>query len=162
MNIFNRLVGRGAGVVGSGLVAGAAYGRSAGGLATEAQKAPNTLASLEQRVSALEPPDALDSLEKRVSALEQQQQSRPVVICGPSGVGKGTLLTRLMKEHPDKFGFSVSHATRKPRPGEVNGQDYHFVTVPAMEAAIKNGEFIEYAPVHGNYYGTSKKSVADV
>ena len=49
-----------------------------------------------------------------------------------------------------------------PRGEQVDGESYHFVTVPAMEAAIRNGEFIEYAPVHGNYYGTSKKSVADV
>jgi guanylate kinase len=87
---------------------------------------------------------------------------RAVVVAGPSGVGKGTLINMLMKDMEGKFGFSVSHATRKPRPGEVDGESYHFVTVPAMEAAIKNGEFIEYAPVHGNYYGTSKKSVADV
>ena len=87
---------------------------------------------------------------------------RAVVVAGPSGVGKGTLINMLMKDMEGKFGFSVSHATRKPRPGEVDGVSYHFVTVPAMEAAIKNGEFIEYAPVHGNYYGTSKKSVADV
>ena len=87
---------------------------------------------------------------------------RAVVVAGPSGVGKGTLISMLMKDMEGKFGFSVSHATRKPRPGEVDGESYHFVTVPAMEAAIKNGEFIEYAAVHGNYYGTSKKSVADV
>lgn len=87
---------------------------------------------------------------------------RAVVVAGPSGVGKGTLINMLMEDMQDKFGFSVSHATRNPRPGEVNAVDYHFVTVSAMEAAIKNGEFIEYASVHGRYYGTSKKSVADV
>ena len=62
-----------------------------------------------------------------------------------AGVGKGTLIAMLEKEMPGKFGFSVSHATRKPRPGEVDGVSYHFVTVPKMEAAIANGEFIEYA-----------------
>ena len=55
--------------------------------------------------------------------------SRAVVIAGPSGVGKGTLIGMLQKDMPDKFGFSVSHATRTPRPGEVDGEDYHFVTV---------------------------------
>jgi guanylate kinase len=97
-----------------------------------------------------------------ITATESNVVSRAVVIAGPSGVGKGTLIEMLMKDMPGKFGFSVSHATRKPRPGEVNGTSYHFVTVPGMEAAIAKGEFIEYANVHGNYYGTSKKSVADV
>lgn len=87
---------------------------------------------------------------------------RAVVVAGPSGVGKGTLISMLMEDMRGKFGFSVSHATRVSRPGEVDGVNYHFVAVPEMEAAIKNGEFIEYAKVHGNYYGTSKKSVADV
>ena len=87
---------------------------------------------------------------------------RPVVICGPSGVGKGTLLTRLMAEHPDSFGFSVSHTTRQPRAGEVDGVHYHFVKKEDMEAAITRGEFIEYARVHSNMYGTSVKAVEDV
>lgn len=64
------------------------------------------------------------------SALCEQQlersRKRPVVICGPSGVGKGTLLNRLMKEYPEQFGFSVSHTTREPRPGELDGVHYHF------------------------------------
>ena len=72
------------------------------------------------------------------------EKKRPVVVCGPSGVGKGTLLNRLMAEHPDAFGFSVSHTTRQPRPGEVNGVHYHFVDKADMEAAIGRGEFIEY------------------
>ena len=59
---------------------------------------------------------------------------RPVVVCGPSGVGKGTLLGRLMKEHPEEFGFSVSHTTRQPRPGEQDGVHYHFVSREEMEA----------------------------
>lgn len=88
---------------------------------------------------------------------------RAVVVAGPSGVGKGTLIDMLMKDMDGQFGFSVSHATRSPRPGETDGKSYHFVSVGDMEAAIENGEFIEYANVHGKYYyGTSKKSVADV
>jgi putative ribosome biogenesis GTPase RsgA len=51
---------------------------------------------------------------------------RPMVICGPSGVGKGTLISRLMKDYPNAIGFSVSHTTRKPRPGEIDGVHYHF------------------------------------
>eukprot|EP01063_Lacrimia_lanifica_P031123 TRINITY_DN5067_c0_g2_i3.p1 TRINITY_DN5067_c0_g2~~TRINITY_DN5067_c0_g2_i3.p1 ORF type:complete len:306 (+),score=146.77 TRINITY_DN5067_c0_g2_i3:70-987(+) len=85
-----------------------------------------------------------------------------VVICGPSGVGKGTLLGKLLKDHSDSFGFSVSHTSRGPRPGEVDGKDYHFSTKEEMKKMIEAGDFVEYAEVHGNYYGTSKASVADV
>ena len=75
---------------------------------------------------------------------------RPVVICGPSGVGKGTLINKLMADHPGKFGFSVSHTTRAPRPGEENGVHYHFAEKAAMEADIAAGKFLEYAHVHEN------------
>jgi guanylate kinase len=71
-------------------------------------------------------------------------------------------LKRLFKEFPHTFGFSVSHTTRKPRDGEVNGVHYHFVTQDIIHEAIKNGEFIETAVFSGNTYGTSKKSVEDV
>ncbi|KAF7222361.1 guanylate kinase isoform X1 [Nothobranchius furzeri] len=87
---------------------------------------------------------------------------RPVVFSGPSGAGKSTLLKKLMKEYENVFGFSVSHTTRKPRPGEENGKDYHFVTREAMQAAINNGEFIENAEFSGNMYGTSKAAVQAV
>mmetsp|Transcript_29976 Transcript_29976/g.48433 ORF Transcript_29976/g.48433 Transcript_29976/m.48433 type:complete len:264 (+) Transcript_29976:76-867(+) len=87
---------------------------------------------------------------------------RPIVMCGPSGVGKGTLINRLMNDYPSKFGFSVSHTTRAPRPGEIDGVHYHFSTVPAMEADIALGKFIEHARVHNNLYGTSVAAVADV
>ena len=69
----------------------------------------------------------------------------PVVIAGPSGVGKGTLLKRLLDEYPERFGFSVSHTTRNPRPGEVNEIDYNFVDKDVMEKAINDGKFIEHA-----------------
>ena len=98
---------------------------------------------------------------ERSSALAASKP-RPVVIVGPSGVGKGTLLNRLMADFPDNFGFSVSHTTRKPRPGEVDGVHYNFCEKPDMEAAIERGEFIEYARVHGNIYGTSIKAVEAV
>jgi guanylate kinase len=87
---------------------------------------------------------------------------RPVVFCGPSGSGKSTLLKHLMTEFPNAFAFSVSHTTRKPRPGEQNGREYHFVTRDEILAAIANNEFLENAEFSGNLYGTSKKSVADV
>ncbi|XP_061695268.1 guanylate kinase [Syngnathoides biaculeatus] len=87
---------------------------------------------------------------------------RPVVLSGPSGAGKSTLLKKLMKEYSGVFGFSVSHTTRNPRPGEENGKDYHYVTREAMQAAIDNGEFIESAEFSGNMYGTSRAAVQAV
>ena len=87
---------------------------------------------------------------------------RPVVVCGPSGSGKSTLLNRLFKEFPNTFGFSVSHTTRKPRPGEQDGVHYNFVSREEMEKAIANDEFIESAVFGGNMYGTSKAAVRKV
>ncbi|KAF7202316.1 guanylate kinase 1b isoform X4 [Nothobranchius furzeri] len=87
---------------------------------------------------------------------------RPVVLSGPSGAGKSTLLKRLMKDHEGVFGFSVSHTTRNPRPGEEDGKDYHFTTKEVMQEGIDNGEFIENAEFSGNMYGTSKSAVEDV
>ncbi|XP_059950981.1 guanylate kinase isoform X6 [Mesoplodon densirostris] len=80
---------------------------------------------------------------------------RPVVLSGPSGAGKSTLLKRLLQEHDSIFGFSVSHTTRDPRPGEENGKDYYFVTREVMQRDIAAGDFIEHAEFSGNLYGTS-------
>ncbi|CAB3239878.1 unnamed protein product [Arctia plantaginis] len=91
-----------------------------------------------------------------------QKGPRPLVLCGPSGSGKSTLLKRLLKEFPDKFGFSVSHTTRAPRPGEKGGVHYHFTNIDDMTKAVKRGEFIETATFSGNLYGTSKQAVDDV
>eukprot|EP00815_Leptocylindrus_aporus_P007157 CAMPEP_0116054538 /NCGR_PEP_ID=MMETSP0322-20121206/2863_1 /TAXON_ID=163516 /ORGANISM="Leptocylindrus danicus var. apora, Strain B651" /LENGTH=205 /DNA_ID=CAMNT_0003537953 /DNA_START=243 /DNA_END=860 /DNA_ORIENTATION=- len=93
-----------------------------------------------------------------------KNSNRPVVICGPSGVGKGTIINAFMenKTNLSRFGFSVSHTTRQPRVGEVNGIHYHFTTVDQMKKDIDNGLFLEHANVHGNLYGTSKKAVQDV
>jgi len=87
---------------------------------------------------------------------------RPVVMCGPSGVGKGTLINRLMADFPGRFGFSVSHTTRAPRPGEEDGVHYNFVEKADMEADIAAGKFLEYAHVHENIYGTSLAAVEAV
>ena len=81
-------------------------------------------------------------------------EPRPVVFCGPSGVGKGTLIDKLMKKYPDAFGFSVSHTTRAPRDGEEDGVHYNFTTVEDIKKEIDEDKFIEYAEVHGRYYGT--------
>ncbi|KAI9064144.1 guanylate kinase [Trametes sanguinea] len=87
---------------------------------------------------------------------------RPLVISGPSGVGKSTLLKRLFAEFPDKFGFSVSHTTRAPRAGEVDGKDYHFVSQDNFKDLISQGAFIEHAQFSGNFYGTSFMAVREI
>jgi len=92
----------------------------------------------------------------------QSPKPNAIVVNGPSGVGKGTLINKLMADFPSMFGFSVSHTTRGPRPGEEDGKHYHFSTREIMEKMIVEGEFIEHADVHGNIYGTSKGSVQDV
>ncbi|KAK9809154.1 hypothetical protein WJX72_010332 [[Myrmecia] bisecta] len=84
-----------------------------------------------------------------------------LVICGPSGVGKGTLIQRL-QQGSDRFGFSCSHTTRKPRAGEQDNLHYHFTTKEQFEKEIAEGKFLEYAYVHDNIYGTSLKAVQDV
>ncbi|CAI4221224.1 unnamed protein product [Auanema sp. JU1783] len=87
---------------------------------------------------------------------------RPIVLSGPSGGGKSTILTRAMKEYPNSFAFSVSHTTRNPRDGEKDGTHYHFTTRDNIEKMISNGDFLEHATFGGNTYGTSKRAVADI
>lgn len=89
-------------------------------------------------------------------------KARPLVLCGPSGCGKSTLTNRLLKDHPNKFGFSISHTTRGPRPGEVNGREYYFTDRASMQKSVDADEFIEWAIYNGNMYGTSKKAIQDV
>ncbi|EGG21231.1 guanylate kinase [Cavenderia fasciculata] len=90
------------------------------------------------------------------------EQLIPVVITGPSGAGKGTLIDRLKKEFEGSFGFCVSHTTRKPREGEVDGVHYYFTDKASIEKEIAEDKFVESANVHGNYYGTSKKALQNV
>lgn len=76
-----------------------------------------------------------------------------VVFSGPSGSGKGTVLGEYFKSHPEAA-FSVSATTRRPRPGERDGVDYHFVTRERFEEMIRTGEVLEYTQYNGNYYGS--------
>ena len=78
------------------------------------------------------------------------------VVVAPSGAGKTSLVNRLL-EAERGIRLSVSHTTRAPRAGEVDGRDYHFVAREAFEAMIAAGDFLEHANVYGNYYGTSRK-----
>ena len=106
---------------------------------------------------------------------QSSRRPRPIVIAGPSGVGKGTLINKLLEHYTpsdedgdeankggDYFGFSVSHTTRDARPGEVDGVHYHFRSRQDVQAGIENGDFIEYNVVHGNLYGTSFDAVNSV
>lgn len=86
----------------------------------------------------------------------------PIIIAGPSGVGKGTIINKLLESFPELFGFSVSHTTRAPRQGEVDGVHYNFVTKADFEEAVERGDFVEYAKVHTNYYGTSIQAIEKV
>ncbi|KAI1403489.1 guanylate kinase [Hypoxylon fuscum] len=86
---------------------------------------------------------------------------RPVVISGPSGVGKGTLFKKLFDAHKDCFALSVSHTTRKPRAGEAHGVDYYYVSPDEFEALVQADGFVEHAKFGSNRYGTSKQTIAD-
>ena len=80
------------------------------------------------------------------------------IISSPSGGGKGTLIREVLRTVPN-IGYSVSFTTRQRREGEVDGTHYNFVSHAEFENLIEQGEFLEYAPVHGNYYGTSRTQV---
>ena len=83
-----------------------------------------------------------------------------LVLSGPSGVGKGTVCEALLKKRKD-IKYSISATTRKKRPTEKDGENYYFLSLDDFMNKIKNKEFIEYAKVHGNYYGTPKSYVVE-
>ncbi|MFD2366365.1 guanylate kinase [Pseudoduganella sp. GCM10020061] len=80
------------------------------------------------------------------------------VVAAPSGAGKSTLVNALLAQEP-AIKLSISTTTRQPRPGEVDGREYHFTTAEDFVARAEKGEFLEWAEVHGNYYGTSRVMV---
>ncbi|GMU47781.1 MAG: guanylate kinase [Burkholderiales bacterium] len=77
------------------------------------------------------------------------------IVAAPSGAGKTTLV-RMLLERDGGIRLSISYTTRAPRPGEADGREYHFIDVPAFHAMRENGDFLESAEVHGNFYGTSR------
>lgn len=85
-------------------------------------------------------------------------KGRLFVIAGPSGVGKGTVIARVLNDVPNMW-KSVSATTRAPREGEVDGREYFFVTEDEFKKGIDAGEFLEWAEYSGNYYGTPKAAV---
>ena len=86
------------------------------------------------------------------------QVGKLIVLTGPSGVGKGTLLRSLLQRHPELY-LSVSATTRQPRPGEIDGQHYYFVSRDKFEEMVSAGELLEWAEYAGNYYGTPRTPV---
>ncbi len=83
------------------------------------------------------------------------------VVTGPSGVGKGTILDKFFKTNGNSVCYSVSMTTRPPRPGEIDGNNYIFVTEEEFKLSVQNDEFLEWAEYSGNLYGTSKKFVLE-
>lgn len=100
-------------------------------------------------------PDTTQTLSRR-ARMEAERTGIVLVLCAPSGTGKTTLTKRLLEEFP-RFEFSISYTTRQPREGEVDGKDYHFVSMAEFETKQQAGFFAEWAEVHGNYYGTPKE-----
>lgn len=81
------------------------------------------------------------------------------ILSAPSGAGKSSLLRALLDAMGDTVAVSISHTTRKPRPGEINGRDYHFVDLATFQAMVDEGAFLEHARVFDNHYGTSRQAV---
>lgn len=91
---------------------------------------------------------------------ECQPDGRLIVLTGPSGVGKGTLVRSLLQRHPELY-LSVSVTTRSPRPGEISGKHYYFVSRSEFEQMVTQGELLEWAEFAGNYYGTPRNPVTE-
>ena len=89
------------------------------------------------------------------------EKSMMFVLSSPSGTGKTTLAKKIAKSNTN-FSISISHTTRKPRPNEINGKDYYFVSMEEFEDLIKKKNFFEYANIFDNRYGTSKKPVLEL
>lgn len=92
--------------------------------------------------------------------MKEVTQGTLFIITAPSGAGKTSLL-KALTDQDRSLGLSISHTTRKPRPGEEHGREYYFTTVEDFIKKEKKGDFLEYAKVHDNYYGTSRQTVLE-
>mgnify|MGYP001406386085 FL=1 len=90
--------------------------------------------------------------------MERNSYGKMFVMSSPSGAGK-TTLTKKIAENNSNFKISISYTTRKPRPNEIDGKDYHFIDKKKFDLLIKNNDFFEYAKIFDNYYGTLKAPV---
>ena len=93
--------------------------------------------------------------------MAKEKRGMMFVLSSPSGAGK-TTLTKKIAENNKNFTISISYTTRKPRPNEINGRDYKFVSVQEFNTLVKENNFFEYANIFGNYYGTLKKPVLEL
>ena len=93
--------------------------------------------------------------------MREKEDQVMVILSSPSGAGKTTITKKIQQKYQN-FKISVSHTTRKPRPNEVEGVDYFFVSKEEFEKKKEKNEFYEYAKIFDNYYGTSKKSVTNI
>ena len=93
--------------------------------------------------------------------MAKEKRGMMFVLSSPSGAGK-TTLTKKIAENNKNFTISISHSTRKPRPNEINGRDYKFVSVQEFNTLVKENNFFEYANIFDNYYGTLKKPVLEL
>ncbi|MBR8839004.1 MAG: guanylate kinase [Stigonema ocellatum SAG 48.90 = DSM 106950] len=98
------------------------------------------------------------SLESGATIKESTYPGKLIIFTGPSGVGKGSLMRSLLERHPELY-YSVSVTTRPPRPGEINGKDYYFISRSKFEQLVGKREFLEWAEFAGNYYGTPREPV---
>jgi len=92
------------------------------------------------------------------STKESPSLGKLIVLTGPSGVGKGTLMNEILQRYPELH-YSVSATTRSPRPGEINGKNYYFISRNQFEELVTQGEFLEWAEFAGNCYGTLREAV---
>lgn len=99
-------------------------------------------------------------MSENLRELSPRRSGTLFLISAPSGAGKSSLVNALLQKMPD-ISLSISTTTRNPRKGEVNGREYHFVSVGEFLRMRENDEFLESAEVHGNYYGTSKKWIEE-
>ena len=93
--------------------------------------------------------------------MAKEKKGMMFVLSSPSGTGK-TTLTKKLAENNKNFAISISHTTRKPRPNEINGKDYYFVSKKEFEDLLKENNFFEYANIFDNWYGTLKKPVLEL
>jgi guanylate kinase len=93
--------------------------------------------------------------------MDKSAPGKLFIVAAPSGAGKSTLVNALLARESG-IALSISHTTRAPRPGDVNGVQYHFVDRAVFEAMVVRGDFLEHADVFGNYYGTSRGAVESI
>ncbi len=100
------------------------------------------------------------SIQNGANTQECPPLGRLIVLTGPSGVGKGTLMRSLLERYPELY-YSVSATTRSPRTGEIDGKNYYFISRHKFEQLVAQCEFLEWAEFAGNYYGTPREAVVN-